>query len=210
MCMEEEIILADDHPLFLLGLKYYLEENGFLITATANDGKNALREIEKNNPKLAILDLEMPFMTGLQVAEACLKRNLSTKIILLTLYKEAYIYQNAKELNISGYLLKEFAAEELLRCINGILETGEYYSDKIVDYRNWGEKITQSGELTPSEKKILRLIADGKSTKEISGLLFVSERTIDKHRSNIIKKLKLDKKHNSLLIWAHKHKDVFF
>lgn len=208
--MAVKIVLADDHPLMLIGLKNFLEDNGFSIAATANDGKKALREIESKNPKLAILDLEMPAMTGLQVAEACNKKNLATKIILLTLHKEAYIYNKAKALNISGYLLKEFVADELLQCIKRVLETGEYYSDKILGNLKCGENIAQSGELTPSEKKILRLISESKTTKEISGLLFVSERTIDKHRSNIIKKLNLNKKHNSLLIWAQKHKEMIF
>ncbi len=172
------VVIADDHPILLKGLKEFLGELGLDILGVANEGQGAIDQIIQFNPQLAILDMEMPNKTGLEIASDCKNLGLETKIILLTLHKELYLYHQAKELNLSGYILKEFALEDL------------------------------SKAMTPSEVKILRLIAIGLSTKEIANKLFISERTVDKHRSNMIVKLNLEKKHNSLLIWAQKNRDI--
>lgn len=205
-----KLVIADDHPLLLKGLKDFLEENGYHITEMANDGQKAFDAIKKHIPPMAILDLEMPSMTGIEIAKACKEAKLDTKIILFTLHRELYIYQQAKELNISGYLLKEFATEELLHCIEQIQLGKEYFSDKLFLKKQDKNLAQEGGSLTPSEKKILRLIAEGMTTKDIADRLFVAERTVEKHRSNIINKLNLDKKHNSLLVWAQKNKGIFF
>ena len=208
--MSVELIIADDHPLLLKGLRDFLEENNFNILAQANNGKDALTLIEKHKPNIAILDLEMPEMTGLEVATACKTKKIKTKIILLTLHKEIFILHQAKTLNISGYLLKDFAIEELINCIQKINVGEEYYSDKLFPEHKNNLNSVQNEKLTPSEIKILKLIADGLTSKEIASKLFVAERTVDKHRSNIISKMNLDKKHNSLLIWAQNNKGTIF
>ncbi|MCH7397578.1 response regulator transcription factor [Belliella sp. DSM 107340] len=208
--MSIELIIADDHPLLLKGLRDFLEENNFNILAQANNGKDALGLIEKHKPKIAILDLEMPEMTGLEVATACRIKKINTKIILLTLHKEIFILHQAKTLNISGYLLKDFAIEELINCIQKINVGEEYYSEKLFPEEKNNLNTVQNEKLTPSEIKILKLIADGLTSKEIAIKLFIAERTVDKHRSNIISKMNLDKKHNSLLIWAQNNKGKFF
>lgn len=208
--MSIKLIIADDHPLLLKGLKDFLEENNYEILGAASDGEIALKLIEEFNPPVAILDLEMPKMTGIEVAKECLKRGLNTRIILLTLHKEKYIIQQAKNLNIAGYLLKDFATEDLINCIEKVNNGGDYFSNLIFPKEKNINPTSLSNKLTPSEIKILRLIADGVTSKEIADKLFIAERTVEKHRSNIINKLDLDKKHNSLLIWAKNNKGILF
>ncbi|EAZ82267.1 response regulator [Algoriphagus machipongonensis] len=202
------IVIADDHPLLLKGLKDFLLEQEIDVLATSTDGQDALNQIIKHKPQLAILDLEMPNMTGLEIASECKKRALPTKIILLTLHKEMYLYNQAKELNLSGYILKEFALGEVSQAIDSILAGKTFFSETIFKNQESDTLKTESSPLTPSEKKILRLIAQGESTKQIAEKLFISERTVDKHRSNMISKLNLEKKHNSLLLWAQKNREI--
>lgn len=208
--MKQKIFIADDHPLFLKGLKGFLEENGFDVIGEASNGELALKFIEEIKPQLAILDLDMPRMSGLDVAKICLEKEIQTKIILLTFHKESYIYRQAKSLNVSGYVPKDFAVEELLDCIEMVSRNETYLSQRIISENKDAVPAEKHSNLTPSEIKIIRYIADGLTTKEIANLLFVAERTIDKHRSNIIKKLELVKKHNSLLIWVQKNKEIIY
>lgn len=202
------IIIADDHPILLKGLNDFLADLGYDILGTANDGLSALNLIIDFSPDLAILDMEMPKMTGLEIAERCRLGQLKTKIILLTLHKELYLYQQAKDLNLSGYILKDFALDDLSTAISKIMEGGQFFSEKIFEELKNDLIDKSESSLTPSEIKILRLIAQGLATKEIAAMLFISERTVEKHRSNMIAKLNLEKKHNSLLIWAQKNKRI--
>lgn len=150
--MQQELVIADDHPLLLKGLKDFLEEKGYLIVAMAQDGKTAYEAIQKFKPPVAILDLEMPNMTGLQIAKACKEAGSVTKIILFTLHRELFIYQQAKDLNISGYLLKEFATEELLTCLDKVSKGNEYFSEKLFQKKDDQKDLKKGVSLTPSEK----------------------------------------------------------
>lgn len=202
------IVLADDHPILLKGLSDFLEDLGIKVMGTASNGKNLLELVKKLQPDIVLMDLEMPEMTGLEVAEEMNRQGLKSKKILLTLHKELFILQKAKDLHFSGYILKEFALTELSTAIEIIKKGGSYFSEKI-----WEEGKNPNGNsdfepLTPSEIKILRLVAEGLSTREIADKLFISERTVDKHRSNMISKLDLEKKHNSLLLWAQRNRDI--
>lgn len=203
---QKEVIIADDHPILLKGLEDFLKGLGLNVIATESNGLDTLVKIKKFRPPLAILDLEMPGLTGLEVAKASKEQGINTKFILLTLHKELYFYHQAKDLNLSGYILKDFALNDLSKAIDIVLQGGTFFSEKIFEEM---ENATPNGEetqLTPSEKKILRLIAIGLSSKDIANKLFISERTVDKHRSNMISKLNLEKKHNALLIWAQKNR----
>lgn len=206
--MSKTVIIADDHPLLLIGVRAFLESYGLQLKGEASNGEEALDLIKLHQPDLAIVDLEMPIMTGLEVAKQAKIFGFSTKIIVLTLHKEIYLMQEADKLNLSGYLLKEFALEEMKRCLDRVLSGGKYFSENLFPKNEGAVNLLQDAKITPSEKKILRLIADGLETREIAEKLFISDRTVEKHRSNIIQKLQLDKKHNSLLIWAQKNKAV--
>ncbi len=202
------VVIADDHPILLKGLNDFLGELGLDIVGIANEGQSAIDQIIKFQPQLAILDMEMPNKTGLEIASDCKKLKLDTKVILLTLHKEVYLYHQAKELNLSGYILKEFALDDLSKAISIVLNGGQFFSEKIFEGIKENKFLSDENPLTPSEVKILRLIAEGLSTKDIAKNLFISERTVDKHRSNMIVKLHLEKKHNSLLIWAQKNREI--
>ncbi|MCH2490325.1 MAG: response regulator transcription factor [Flavobacteriales bacterium] len=204
----QSIIIADDHPLLLKGLNDFLLEKGYNIIESSSNGREAYNAIAKLNPDIAILDIQMPYMSGLEIAKKCKTNCLDTKIVLITLHKEKELYQQAQDLNIFGYILKEFALEEIENCINTVSKGVPYFSPKIKE--NLGVQFLDDNSLnslTPSEKKILKLIAKDKTNKEIASLLFISYRTVEKHRSNIITKLNLEPKTNSLLIWAKAHHD---
>tara|TARA_R110002072_G_scaffold142804_1_gene288275 strand:- start:57898 stop:58530 length:633 start_codon:yes stop_codon:yes gene_type:complete len=205
---ELSIITADDHPLLLKGLNDFLLEKKYNVIGYGNNGREAYNLITKENPDIAILDIQMPYMSGLEIAKKCKSNGIETKIVLITLHKERELYQKAQDLNIFGYILKEFALEEIENCIKTVTTGNHYFSPKIKELLgdNMLENTSLSG-LTPSEKKILKLIAKDKTNKEIASLLFISYRTVEKHRSNIITKLNLEPKTNSLLIWAKEHQD---
>ena len=204
------IIIADDHPLLLKGLQDFITEKGYNIVGSATNGQQAYNLIVRHRPNIAVLDIEMPGLTGLEIAQQCLKNQLETKIILITLHKEKNLYLQAKELNVFGYVLKEFAIEEIEACLKQVVNGQPYFTPKITETLKTPSEGTQQllQELSPSEKKILRLIAHDKTTPEIADMLFISARTVDKHRSNIIAKLNLNAKTNSLLIWAKDHKHL--
>lgn len=200
------IIIADDHPLLLKGLSDFLIEKGFNLLGSGKDGREAYNLIVQTEPDIAILDIQMPYMSGLEIAQKCKSLHINTKIVLITLHKEKELYQKAQELNIFGYILKEFALEEIETCIKTVTEGVPFFSEKIKELI--GVVVTEDSDLntlTPSEKKILKLIAQDKTNKEIASQLFISYRTVEKHRSNIITKLNIEPKTNSLLIWAKEH-----
>ncbi|AOW21437.1 response regulator [Urechidicola croceus] len=203
------IVIADDHPLLLAGLKSFLLNKNYNIVAEAEDGITAYNNIVKYNPDIAILDIKMPKMSGIEIARMCKKNNISTKIIIITLYKEKSLYTEAQKLNISGYIFKEFALSEIEDCIKHIITNGHYFSPKIAEYLKIDvDSDNKIEKLTKSERKILQLISESYTTNEISERLFISSKTVEKHRTNISKKLELNGKTNSLLIWAKENKKL--
>lgn len=205
---QESIIIADDHPLLLKGLSDFLLEKGYNVIGQAENGEDACELIHTKNPDIAILDIQMPLLSGLEIAKKCLNETLQTKVVLITFHKEVELYYQAKDLNIFGYILKDFALEEIENCINTVIQGEPYFSPKILEMLSIKNEETPGlSYLTPSEKKILKLIASDKTNKDIAALLFISHRTVEKHRSNIIHKLSLEQKTNSLLIWAKENQD---
>ncbi|MEZ4801255.1 MAG: response regulator transcription factor [Gelidibacter sp.] len=200
--MHTSIIIADDHPLILKGLNDFLQEKQYNVLGSAVNGKDALQLIKDHEPDIAILDIRMPFLTGLEIAKICLEQNLSTKIILITFEKDEAVYKQAKELHIYGYVLKEFALVELENCISNVLNGKRYFSPELIQYLEIDEAPEELELLTPAEKRVLKLIGQNKTAKEIGTLLFVSDRTVEKHKSHIIKKLDLEPKGNSLALYA--------
>lgn len=205
--MQASIIIADDHPLILKGLKDFLVEKGYNVMASATNGKDAFKLIKNLEPDIAILDIRMPFLTGLEIAKNCSEQNLSTKIIIITFEKDQAIYQEAKSLHVYGYVLKEFALVELENCIAAISNGKSYFSPELVEYLEIDESPEDLDSLTPAEKRVLKYIAQNKTAKEIGKLLFVSNRTIEKHKSHIIKKLDLESKGGSLALFAKENEE---
>lgn len=207
--MNSSIVIADDHPLMLRGLSDFLTSKGFNIVGSAKDGNTAYNLIVKLKPEIAILDIRMPHKTGLEIAEACKINNLPTKIILITFDKEEQLYDKAKSYNVYGYILKEFAIEEIETCIEQVVNGKPYFSEEIASYldvQDLSKKPKALELLTKSELKIAKLISENKTSQEIANHLSISIRTVDKHRSNMVSKLGLDKRPTALSIWANSNK----
>ncbi len=210
--MNTRIVIADDHPLMLHGLTDFLKSNGHNVIGSANDGREAYNLIVKLKPEIAILDIRMPYLTGIEIANECKKNNISTKIILITFDKEEALYDKAQELNIYGYILKEFAVDEIEACLESVKENIPYFSNEIVQFLDSSTSTTKENLLAPltkSEQRIVKLISQNNSSSEIAALLNISIRTVDKHRENIVTKLELDRRPNSLSIWANVNKMNF-
>ena len=124
-----QIIIADDHPIFRSGLKQIIEEDeGIEIIAFAENGEKALDVIDEYNPEIAILDIDMPKMTGLQVMKELKKSKSSTKVIILTVFSSEDIFDEAMDLGVSGFVLKDCAVNDIVECIYKVKE-GNYYSE---------------------------------------------------------------------------------
>lgn len=199
------ILIADDHPITLNGIKLYVEQLGYEVVKTCQNGLEAYNSIIELHPEFVILDLNMPQMNGLEVLEKVRIENESIKIILYTMYHEKSFLVRAKKLGVNGYLLKDFALEELSICLEKVGANEEWFSPKLDEtliIKKHDSEVEKILTLTASEKKILSLIAKDHNTKIIAELLFISEKTVEKHRSNIIKKLGLPNERNILQRFA--------
>ena len=203
-----KILIADDHPLTLFGTKAFVESLGYPIQDICSNGITAYNLIVAHNPAIAILDINMPGMDGLDVLEKVFIQKLPTKVILLTMHKEMTIFKRAAKYNVAGYLLKENSQDELEKCLDEVINDGKYISKSLMSELTLDHipDITPELEkLTFAEKKVLELVAQQKTSKQIAELLFISEKTVEGHRANIIHKLHLPREKNTLLIWAMKH-----
>lgn len=198
------LVVADDHPLLLKGLVDQLKEYNYNIIATAVNGAIALNKIMDFKPKIAILDEEMPMLTGFEVIKKCKEENIDTKFIILTSHKEKSFIYKAQKLNISGYIIKDEPFLEVHNCIQSISKGVPYFSAvfNTVLENEVAPQLQKMKLLSHSERTIVRLIAQEKSSKDIAELLSLSTRTIEKHRSNIIAKLGLTKEKDILTVWA--------
>ncbi|WP_299670335.1 response regulator transcription factor [uncultured Polaribacter sp.] len=205
-----EIFIADDHPLLLKGLEELLIAKRFNVIGKATNGQDALNFILKNTPDIAILDIEMPLKTGIEIAKHCAKHKVATKIVLITLHKEIDLYLLAKKVGVFGYILKEFALDEIETCIESVSNNIPYFSKELKKHIGFTEESNSVlNSLTTSEKRIIKLIAQHKTNKEIGHLLFISPRTVEKHRSRIILKLDIAHETGALLTWVLKNKHLF-
>lgn len=204
------IVTADDHPMLLKGLNDELTNNGYTITGQATNGIQALELILKLQPTIALLDIDMPILTGFEVIKMAREKGAKTKFIILSFHKEAYYIVQAKAFQIDGYLLKEDTFFEIEHCINEVLNGNVYFSKSIEDQplQNASDELKRLNLLTLSETKILKLIAQEISNQEIADTLSVSIRTVEKHRSNIIDKLGLKKGNNVLTNWVLLNRNI--
>ncbi|MGI0134266.1 MAG: response regulator [Candidatus Micrarchaeaceae archaeon] len=186
------IILADDHLMFRQGLRALLESEGCEIVGEAGDGREAVKLARETEPDIAILDIGMPLLNGIDAAREIRRRVPDTQLILLTMYEESAYVLESLQVGIRGYVLKAQAAEDLIAAIRQIEHGGVYLSpgisETLIDaYRTKSE--LPEDPLTPRERQVLQLVAEGKTTKQIAAILTLSVKTADSHRTRLMKKL---------------------
>lgn len=191
------LLLADDHPVFRSGLRNIVERDGrFLVSAEAPDGMEALRLLEESPIDIAILDVEMPRLNGLEVARKIYEKEMPTRVLILTMFQEESIFDRAMDYGVTGYLLKDSAAEDIVKALVAV-ERGEYFISpaltRHVISTPQADPLTGGAlrHLTPTEHRVLALIAQPKSTREIAGEMNISLRTVENHRAHICAKLGL-------------------
>jgi DNA-binding NarL/FixJ family response regulator len=199
--MDEEpirILIADDHPTLRKGLRLTIEEDpGLKVVGEAGDGETALTLLKKLRPDVAVLDIEMPKLDGLSVAREAMRQGLTVKTIFLTLHMDEDMFRAAMDLGSKGYILKDSAAQEIVAGVRSVAAGRPYYSSAIaaqmLQRRETPDKASSlAGQLSPTERRIMQLIGNGKSSKEIGAELSIHYRTVENHRTNICRKLALE------------------
>jgi DNA-binding NarL/FixJ family response regulator len=213
--MPEQIrlLIADDHPIVRNGLNFKIsQDTRFKIVGEAGDGETALTLIQEMQPDIAILDIDMPKLDGLQVARKIVDLKLNTKTILLTLHKDEDFFRTAMEIGVKGYFLKENAAEEIVAGVQAVSDGRTYVSAAMSVYLLQRQQAViptpaeiLAAQLTPAERNILKLISLGETSKGIGQKLSLSYRTIENHRTNMCRKLDIVGT-NALLRFALQYK----
>lgn len=194
------LILADDHPLFRKGLRQAIEEDTDMnIVGEAGDGKSALSLIEELIPDAAVLDINMPGMSGLEVARSVQQKGTYVAIVIFTNYKDQQMFDEAMDAGVRGYVLKDTAVVDTLEAIRAVT-MGRYYlspglSDLLMKRSQRAKLLLQErpslATLTLAERRILKLISANKTSKEVADDLHISYRTVETHRTNIATKLNI-------------------
>jgi len=190
--MKLRIILAEDHTIVLEGLRALLEKEGFEIVGEAQDGRSAVELAAKFKPDIAILDIAMPALNGVDAAREILRASPDTRTILLTIHEDNQYVVEALRAGVSGYLLKTKAASDLVQAIKEVSRGGLYLSpglsrDVVKSFLE--NKEIKADPLSPREREVLQLIAEGKTTKEVGAILGISVKTAESHRTRIMEKL---------------------
>jgi DNA-binding NarL/FixJ family response regulator len=208
-----KILIADDHHIFRKGLLSILaEDESIKVIGEASNGDEAYDMSKKMLPDIALLDIDMPGLSGLDVARKLKEENSPVKAVILTMHKDREYFDEAMELDIKAYVLKDSIANDLIDCIKKVAE-GDYYispsiSRFLVEKKKSGKEHSLIDMLTPAEIQILRLISQNKTSTQIANELFRSIRTIENHRNNICIKLGLKGPH-ALLLFAIENKENF-
>jgi DNA-binding NarL/FixJ family response regulator len=207
------ILLADDHPVVRRGLRATIEDDESIrVIAEASDGNQALSLIEELTPAVAILDIDMPGLSGLGVAREVALKKIATRIIFMTFHADEDLMRAAMEAGGQGYLLKGSETEEVCAAIHSV-HAGRTYIGSTMAALLLNQKAKSStipsglNLLTPTEKKILRLIADGLASKEIGEQLDIHYRTVENHRTNMCRKLEIEGA-NALGRYALQHRSA--
>ena len=214
MSAEITVLIADDHPIFRKGLRQVIESAaGLRIVGEAENGAAALEQISLTNPDVAVLDIHMPGIGGFDVVRALREQGVSVAVIILTMYQDEEMFNEAMNLGVRGYVLKDSAITDIVGGIKSVAEGHHYITPQLSGYlvernRRAVEPAAEAlglNRLTPTERRVLRLLADYKTSKEIAAELFIHPRTVDNHRTNICQKLNLHGSH-TLLKFALEHK----
>jgi DNA-binding NarL/FixJ family response regulator len=191
--MPIKIILADDHAIIRQGLEPLFEaEQGMELLAQAGNGREAWELIESLRPDVAILDISMPEMTGIEVARRVVDAGFYTRVILLTMHEDPSAVLEAQEAGASGYVLKDNSFEELVQAVHAVVAGGSFVTPSIQEKLR---KLQRQGHtaalLSNREREVIKLIAQGRSSKEIGRIMGISSRTVDTYRKRLMDKLDL-------------------
>ncbi len=194
------ILLADDHAVVRKGLRYLLDHKGDCeVIGEAVDGREAVRMAEELEPDLAIMDIGMPLLNGIDATSAIVKKNPRTNVIVLSMHSDEDYVLRALTAGVKGYLLKDTAEVDLVRAIDAVQKGRTFFSPDITEVllEDYVRQLRSRGLedsfelLTQREKEVLQLLAEGKSNKEVASVLGLSPLTVDTHRSNLMQKLSL-------------------
>lgn len=202
------VIIADDHPIFRGGLREALAQvPGTELVGEAKDGLDAYQLILAKRPILAVLDLEMPGLNGIEVCRQVLGGKTETRFIILTMHRELSYLHEALGVGVMGYLLKDNTEADLAQCIREVMLGNRFVSPALeAKMHEFGAgPVAQLTQLTSTERVVLKLVADGRTTPEIAEVLFCSPNTVENHRASICRKLGITGK-NALLKFAMEHK----
>lgn len=211
-----KVIIADDHPTFRLGLAVIIQRDArFQIVGEAGDGLEALALIQEHEPALAVVDWDMPSMDGLKLTRHVRQNNLATRIIILTMHEEESLFNEAMDVGVSGFVLKDHAVNDILDSLRAVDRGDVFLSPAVSNYLLRRSRRTADlrqlkpglDQLTAMEKRVLKRVAENRTTKEIAKDLGVSPRTVETHRRNICQKLELAGSHR-LLHFALKHREA--
>jgi DNA-binding NarL/FixJ family response regulator len=196
------ILLADDHVMFRQGMKHIIEGvAGLEIVGEVGDGLKLLDRLKKSPPDMVILDISMPNLRGIEATKEIKTTNSEVKVLILTMHNDKEYLYHAISAGADGYLLKEDADTELFSAIETIQHGGNYISplllvelaDDLAQTYHGARLKAPFDPLTTREREVLKLIAEGRSSKEVANLLFISVRTVQHHRANIMRKLNIKK-----------------
>jgi DNA-binding NarL/FixJ family response regulator len=207
MKQQVSVLIVDDHPLLRRGLRDVINENpSFTIVGEAADGEQAVWQMMTLKPEIVIIDIDMPKLSGLETIRAFRQRALTPKIIILTMYKEEDMFNAAMDLGAKAYVLKENAANDIITALGKVALNEAFVSPLMFDAgQRRNERVRelllskpQIEALTPAERRILKLVGDDYTSKEIADRLKLSVRTVENHRQHICDKLKLHGSHSLL------------
>lgn len=213
----KRILIADDHPIFRNGLKDILvSKMSNAIIDDVEDGKLAWEYLNKNRVDVAVLDVDMPNMDGLEVCKRLKESVLQTKVVILTMYKDMEIFNSAMDNGASGFLLKDHSGLDLVECIDAVMAgktyLGKGLEDRMLAHNEYKDRRKQLSDdlqaLTSAELKTLKLVEKNLTSKEIADKLFVTQKTVENYRSRICKKLNIPAGNNALIRWVMDNKDI--
>ncbi len=192
------VLIAEDHLMVRAGIRALLEKAGDIyVVGEASNGQEAVELVEKHVPDVLVMDIMMPRLNGIQAAENIRKLKLSTRILLLSMYSDEGLIYQALQSGVKGYVLKTSVSDELLWAVRAVAGGKTYLSSQVseimvenaVNPRTHGPDHDPLSNISPREKEILQLIAEEHTSSEIARLLFISEKTVEKHRASLMEKL---------------------
>ncbi|WP_440999668.1 response regulator [Fodinibius sp. SL11] len=197
---EISVLIADDHEIVRFGISTYLSSaKDIEIVGEASTGEECIKLFQETHPDICILDIDMPGKNGIETAKEIRELEEDTKILILSMHINKNILREALEVNVNGYLLKNTEKADLLHGIRAIVKGQQVFSDPISDLmkESFLRKNNQGGnydhqQITDREQEILQLIVDGLTSKQIAEKLYISPRTVDTHRANLMEKLELN------------------